>query len=167
MGIVDTRQSPKGMAGALDLEPLYHQDLAGAWRSKDGRVKQGCFSLRRVGVWNSCVPHGAGDTAGNAFLSGQDEPCLRSPSIPRNGQCHPNATRDVVPSPSSKFPSTIRRKFNTGGGNRTHTGVPGQRILSPLENRVLAEIDLSWYDQRYPWRYVRWPRFLQSFRCRT
>ncbi len=25
----------------------------------------------------------------------------------------------------------IRRKFNTGGGDRTHTGITPQRILSP------------------------------------
>ncbi len=41
----------------------------------------------------------------------------------RHGQCHPNATPGVLPSPLSKYSSTIRRKFNAGGGNRTHTGI--------------------------------------------
>ena len=49
----------------------------------------------------------------------------------RQGRCHPNATPGVLPSPLSKCSSIIRRKYNTGGGNRTHTGVPAQRILSP------------------------------------
>jgi hypothetical protein len=32
--------------------------------------------------------------------------------------------------------------------------------------RKVAGVDCSWYDQTYSWRYFRWPRFPQSFRCR-
>ena len=42
----------EGMAGALRLELLYQQDLAGACRSKDGCAGHGCISL---GAWVSPV----------------------------------------------------------------------------------------------------------------
>ena len=50
----------------------------------------------------------------------------------RNGQCHPNATPGALPGPPRKYSSVIRPKSITGGGNRTHTGIPAQRILSPV-----------------------------------
>ena len=57
--------------------------------------------------------------------------CFVSIQLLRNGQCHPNATSGVLPSPIGKYPPTIHRKFNAGGRIRTHTGVPPQRVLSP------------------------------------
>jgi hypothetical protein len=43
--VPETHQSLKGIAGALRLEPLYHQDLAEACRSKHGWALHGCISL--------------------------------------------------------------------------------------------------------------------------
>jgi hypothetical protein len=65
------------------------------------------------------LDEGSGDTVRNSIQR------------QRNGQCHPNATPGVLPSPFSKWSSTNRRKSSTGGGIRTHTVVPHQRILSP------------------------------------
>jgi hypothetical protein len=49
----------------------------------------------------------------------------------RNWQCDPNATSGAVSSPFDNNSELICRMVNAGGGIRTHTLVPQERILSP------------------------------------
>jgi hypothetical protein len=61
--------------------------------------------------------------SGRCFVSIQLLRNMANATPMRRGACYQ--------SPFRKCPPTIRGKFNAGGGNRTHTGVPPQRILSP------------------------------------
>jgi hypothetical protein len=52
-GLPDTLQSANWVAGALLLEPFYHQHIAETCRSKDGCAERGSMYLRSMGVWKS------------------------------------------------------------------------------------------------------------------
>ena len=59
----------------------------------------------------------------------------------------------------------LARHVTAPATRNTYPPISGSKGVDEPEREV-AGVDCSWYDQTYSWRYVRWPRFPQSFRCR-
>ena len=62
-------------------------------------------------------------------------------------------------------PCTSRHRACDPKHLSTYPPISGSKGVDEPEREV-AGVDCSWYDQTYSWRYFRWPRFPQSFRCR-
>ena len=60
--------------------------------------------------------------------------------------------------------SPLLARYVTAPATRnTHPPISGSKRADKPERAVAG---VEWYDQTYSWRYSRWPRFPQSFRCR-
>src|SRR5208337_1170300 len=59
----------------------------------------------------------------------------------------------------------LARHVTAPATRNTYPPISGSKGVDEPEREV-AGVDCSWYDQTYSWRYFRWPRFPQSFRCR-
>ena len=59
----------------------------------------------------------------------------------------------------------LARHVTAPATRNSYPPISGSKGVDEPEREVAA-VDCSWYDQTYSWRYFRWPRFPQSFRCR-
>ena len=164
LGIADTRQSPKGTAGALQLEPLYNKALLERACLRTGAPSTIFFSpclgvwnfwnsLEHLGVWNSLREGRAQwspkvvpfltetDTLGPFQMGTRAPVCCLSQSI-RSSLAGGLATSCHVPSTSTRSDvALIRAKMSS----RTCSGKAGQvaKTIAKSEYRSKRRVALS------------------------